>query len=138
MKKNDTTKKLLLDQLGKTPIIEAACQKVGISRMSFYRWKADDATFAQNVEKALRDGQLLMNDLAEGQLISAIKDRNLSAVTYWLRHHHADYKTRVEIEGAVSNIHELSLEQKSLMRQAFKLAGIDVKNNDHEEENPKT
>ncbi|MFH1712444.1 MAG: hypothetical protein ABH846_04400, partial [Patescibacteria group bacterium] len=122
MKKNDATKKLLLEQLRKTPIIEAACQKVGIARMTFYRWKSYDQEFAQRVEKALLDGRLLMNDLAEGQLVSAIKDRNLYAVTYWLKHHHDAYKTRVQIEGAINTVHELSPEQEALMRRAFKLA----------------
>lgn len=136
MKKNTTTKKLLLEQLRKTPIIEAACQKVGISRMTFHRWRVEDKDFAQVVETALLDGRLLMNDLAEGQLISAIKDRDLPAVKYWLRHHHDSYKTRVQIEGAINTIHELSPEQEELMRQAFKLVGINFKADDDEKEKP--
>lgn len=133
MKKNDATKALILEQLRKTPIVEAACHKIGISRMSFYRWKDEDKQFAQDVDQAILDGRSLVNDIAEGQLINAVQDRNLGAVQYWLRHHHKDYKAKVEIEGAVNAIHELSPEQAALMRRAFELAGIDMKDHDHEE-----
>ncbi len=126
MKKTDQTKELLIDQLRKTPIVEAACQKVGISRMSFYRWKNEDKEFAKKVDEALFDGQLLVNDLAESQLIGAVKDRNFQAIAYWLKHHHPSYKTRIEIEGAINTIHELSPEQEKLMRKAFELAGINI------------
>lgn len=137
MKKNEATKKLLLEQLRKSPIKEAACQKTGISRMTLHRWMTEDTAFAQAVEKALLDGRLLMNDLAEGQLVSLIKDRNFAAVAYWLKHNHPSYKTRVEIEGAVNTIHELSPEQEALMRRAFKLAGIDLSYKDNDKEKRK-
>ncbi|MEK7547046.1 MAG: hypothetical protein AAB536_02620 [Patescibacteria group bacterium] len=126
MKKTDQTKTILVDQLRKTPIVEAACQKVGISRMTFYRWRTDDAEFTKKVDDALLDGRLLVNDVAESQLISAVKDRNFPAIAYWLKHHHSSYKTKIEIDGAVNTTHELSLEQRALMRKAFKLAGIEL------------
>lgn len=135
MKKTDATKALLLDQLRKTPIVEAACQKTGISRMTFYRWKADDPAFAKQADGALLEGRMLVNDLAEGQLISAVKDRNLAAVIYWLKNHHTSYKTRIEIEGAVNAVHELSPEQEALMRKAFELAGINLNDQTNEKEN---
>lgn len=134
MKKNDQTKTLILEQLRKTPIVEAACQKVGVSRMTFYRWKDEDKYFAKDVDQALLDGRLLVSDLAESQLISAVKDRNLSAVIYWLKNHHASYKNRVEIEGAVSAVHELSPEQEALMQKAFALAGIHLPDHTNEKE----
>lgn len=126
MTKKDKTKDLIIEQLRKTPIIETVCQKIGISRMTFYRWKQEDTQFAKRVDEALLDGRLLVNDLAESQLINAVKDRNFSAIAYWLRHHHPSYKTRIEIEGAVNTIHELSPEQEDLMRKAFELAGINI------------
>jgi hypothetical protein len=132
MKKKDLIKKALLENLRKTPIIEAACQKAGISRMTFYRWKDTDSKFSQAVDSALFDGRLLVNDLAESQLISAVKDRNFPAIAYWLRHHHPSYKTRIEIEGAINTVHELSPEQEQLMRKAFELAGVNIKDYDKE------
>ena len=43
---------------------------------------------------------------------------------YWLKHHHGDYKTKVQIDGRLETIQELSPEQKLLVEQALKLAGI--------------
>lgn len=124
MKKSDKTKQLILEQLRKTPIIETVCQKIGVSRMSFYRWKQEDKEFAAQIEKALSEGRSLVNDLAESQLISAVRDRNISAIVVWLKHNHPNYKTRVEIAGAISVIEELSPEQKELVQKALELAGI--------------
>lgn len=135
MKKTDQTKSILLDQLRKTPIVEAACQKADISRMTFYRWKNEDEEFAKNVDEAILDGHLLVNDLAESQLIGAVKDRNFQAIAYWLKHHHPSYKTRIEIEGAVNAIHKLSPEQEAVMRKAFELAGINIDDYKSQEEN---
>ncbi len=126
LKKSDELKQAILDQLKKTPIIQIACEKLSISRMSFYRWKTEDEEFARKIDEALLDGQLLVNDLAESQLISAIKDRNMSAVMSWLKHHHPSYRTRVQIEGTVNTIQELSDEQKELVRKALTLAKLNL------------
>jgi ACT domain-containing protein len=130
MKKTKKNKELLLEQLRKTPIIQLACEKTGISRAAFYRWKDQDKNFAKDIEEAILTGCLLINDLAESQLIGAVKDRNLSAITYWLKHHHQSYKTRVEIEGSISAIQELNPEQKALVEKALALANITI--NKHE------
>jgi len=127
MKRSDKNKELFLEQLKKTPIIQIVCEKLGISRASFYRWKAEDAAFAKAVEEATVEGHLLVNDLAESQLIGAVKDRNLTAVMYWLKHHHNSYRNRLEIEGTVNSIQELSPEQKELVRRALELTGIQFK-----------
>lgn len=127
MKKTTQTKEVLLEQLCKTPIVQIACEKLGISRMTFYRWKNDDPDFAKHVEEALLAGRMMVNDLAESQLIGAVKDRNISAIIAWLKHNHPNYKTRVEIEGAVNIIQELPPEEKKLVQEKFKLLyGVDI------------
>lgn len=132
MKKNEQNKQLLLEQLHKNPIVQIACEKTGVSRASFYRWKEEDETFGKAVDEAVSDGRLLINDLAETQLIGAVKDRNFSAIMYWLKHHHPSYKTKVEIEGQVNVIEELSPEQKDLVRKALQLADITLNSNETE------
>lgn len=124
MKKNEETKRLFLEQLKKTPIVQIACEKLSIGRATFYRWKQEDSEFGKSIDAAIFDGRLMVNDLAESQLIGAVKDRDMRAIMYWLKHHHADYKTRIELDGTINTIHELSDEQKELIRQAFILAGI--------------
>ncbi|KKU09060.1 MAG: hypothetical protein UX09_C0005G0016 [Candidatus Uhrbacteria bacterium GW2011_GWE2_45_35] len=132
MKKNNETKMLFLEQLKKTPIVQIACEKLCIGRATFYRWKEEDAEFSRKVDIAIFDGRLMVNDLAESQLIGAVRDRDMRAIMYWLKHHHTDYKTRIELEGTLNTVHELSDEQKELVRQAFVLAGI---TNEYEEDN---
>ena len=133
LKKNEELKGAILEQLRKTPIIQIACEKLNISRMSFYRWKNEDEEFARKIDEALLDGHLLVNDLAESQLISAIKDRNMSAVMSWLKHHHPSYRTKVHIEGTVNTIQELSDEQKELVRKALALAKLNLEDYESKE-----
>ncbi len=113
---------MLLKQLRKTPIVQIACEKLDISRATFYRWKSEDKEFAVAVDEAMRSGQLLINDLAEAQLIGAIKDRNFAAVTYWLKHHHSDYTTTIQIKHALQD-ETLTPEQEAVVREALRLAG---------------
>ncbi|MCX6740984.1 MAG: phBC6A51 family helix-turn-helix protein [Candidatus Parcubacteria bacterium] len=122
IERQDKLKQLLIEEFKRTPITEIACKKAGVSRATLYRWKSSDKEFARQLAEALNEGRQLVNDLAESQLISAIKDRNLSAVMYWLKVHHADYKNRLEIEGTINTIQELSPEQQALVKKALDLA----------------
>jgi hypothetical protein len=118
-------KQLVLEQLKKTPIIQVATEKVGIARSTFYRWKAEDPDFAVDVDEAVDQGVSLMNEYAESMLISAIKDRNLTAVFYWLNHRHPAYETRVKVDGKVKHqMDELTPEQSALVERALKNAGL--------------
>ncbi len=133
MKKSEQTKQLFLEQLKKTPIVQIACEKLGVSRASFYRWRSEDAAFAKQADEATLEGHLLVNDLAESQLIGAVKDRNLQAIMYWLKHHHKDYRNRLEIEGTLNTITELSDEQKELVKKALELTGVKFQPYDQQE-----
>lgn len=130
MKKTEQNKIALLEQLRKTPIVQIACEKLGISRWTFYRWKKEDAEFAKKVDEALLDGRLLVNDLAESQLIGAVKDRNFGAIMYWLKHHHPSYKTKIQIEGELEIIEEMDSEQKELVLRALQLARLTLNNHE--------
>lgn len=92
MKKNNQTQELLLEQLKKTPIVAMSCEKIGISRATYYDWRKKDAAFAKEADKALRDGTALINDAAESQLIAGIKAGNLTSIIFWLKNKHPDYK----------------------------------------------
>ena len=123
--KTTKQKQLVLEQLKKTPIIQVATEKVGIARSTFYRWKAEDSDFAVAVDEAVDQGVSLMNEYAESMLISAIKDRNLTAVFYWLNHRHPAYETRVKVDGRVKHqMDELTPEQSALVERALKNAGL--------------
>lgn len=124
----------LIDQLKKTPIIQLACEKVGIGRATFYRWRKDDEKFAQDTDEALGDGKLLVNDMAESQLMSAIRDQNMTAIIFWLRNNHKQYTNKVEVTASVKNLDQkLTPEQQAVVEQALKLANlIDAESSDKE------
>ena len=106
LKRQDKNKKLLLEQLKATPIVEVACKRVGIGRATYYRWRQEDENFANQADQALQEGSMLINDLAEGQLISAIKDKNLTAIIFWLKTHHQLYTNKVELTGKIKTENE--------------------------------
>jgi ACT domain-containing protein len=130
MKKNDKAKTELLEQLRKTPIIQIACEKLGINRTTLYRWRAENKEFAKAIDEALLEGRLMVNDLAESQLIGAVKDRNITAILAWLKHNHPTYRTRIEIEGSLKVIDELSPEQAEQVRRALALADVTLKSHE--------
>ena len=71
--KSAKSKKLLIEELKKKPIIEGACAKAGVGRTAFYEWKKKDPKFAKAVELALEFGKDFVSDIAEMQLLNAIK-----------------------------------------------------------------
>ena len=118
-------KKKLLAQLAKTPIVEAACKQIGLPRSTYYRWRKEDEAFAEVCDETIELSVGRINDLAESQLINAIKDRNMSAITFWLKHHHKSYETRVRLDAHVEHeVQELTPEQEQLISRALALAGL--------------
>lgn len=115
-------KEQVLEQLKKVPIVQVACSKVGIGRATYYRWRKDDPAFAEATEMALRDGVGVINDMAESQLITEMKEGNLSALTFWLRNRHPAYTTRIEVTGRpVSEAIVITEEQQEIIRRSVAL-----------------
>jgi hypothetical protein len=120
--KSRREKQKLLEELRQIPIIQIACQKLNIGRSSFYRWKKDKK-FAKEVDKAIFEGSLLINDLAESQLISVIKNQNMAGISFWLKNHHPTYANKLQISGGLKNTEEeLTQEQKKIIKEALKIA----------------
>jgi len=122
-KRQSKNKEQLLEILKKTPIVQIACEKAGIGRATYYRWRKEDVEFASASDEALQDGSLLVNDMAESQLMSAIKDKNMTAIIFWLKHHHPAYLTRVEITSG-NHEEKLSPEEQDSVKKALIMAGI--------------
>jgi len=81
----------VVELLKTTPIVQVACQKADICRATYYRWREDDEKFKVDTDQAIKEGIRLINDISESQLISLIKDKNVTSIIYWLKHHHKDY-----------------------------------------------
>lgn len=117
-------KTAVLEQIKKTPIIQIACERMGIGRATFYRWKDKDPVFTKSLEEATREGILLVNDVAESQLMAAIRERNMTAIVFWLKHNHPSYKTKVEITARIQDNYELTTEQRALVEEALRRAAL--------------
>ncbi len=116
---------MLLEQLRKMPIVQIACEKAGVSRATYYRWKKEDEIFAKVAEEALSDGTALVSDMAESQLLSQIRDNNLGAIMYWLKHRNPNYNTKLEVTAKIRMQDEaLTPEQRALIEKAIELSAL--------------
>jgi len=80
-----------LEQIRRVPNISFACEKVGLSRNTVYRWKAEDQRFSKRLEEALPMGTESINDLAESCVIQGIKSGNINAAKIWLENNSRKY-----------------------------------------------
>ncbi len=118
-------KQLLIKQLKKTPIIQVVCEKTGVARATYYRWMKTDEKFAEAAYEAIEQSSALINDLAESQLIAAIRDKNMTAIVWWLKHHHPKYAARIELDAHIHHDkQELTPEQAQVVAQALKLGDL--------------
>ncbi len=118
-KRQNKEKEILLERLKKTPIVQIACEKCGVGRATYYRWRKDDPEFAKMADEALSEGSLLVNDMAESQLLQAIRNQNLGAIIFWLKHHHPSYANKLEVSGKLTEEYHLNPEQEKLMIKAL-------------------
>lgn len=121
MKKN--LKNNFLEELKKVPIIQVACERVGISRQTFYRWKKESKKFSSEIDLSMKEGIAFVNDMSETQLLNLIKEQDYKSISFWLRHRHDAYKQKIEITTK-EEIQELSAEQQKIVKSALELAAI--------------
>lgn len=122
-------KKLLVEQLRKTPIVQVACEKVGVGRATFYRWLKEDSSFAKLADESIAEGNGLISDVAESQLANLIKSGNLAAISFWLKHRHPAYRNKVEVQANVRHQDApLSPEEAEIVAQSLRLALSDSDN----------
>jgi len=119
LKRNKTEQKVVLEQLRKIPIVQIACERSNIGRSTYYRWRREDAKFKKATDEAMQDGEEMINDLSESQLISLIKEKNFPAIQLWLRQHHPKYRNKVEVTTRTEEDEQLTPEEAKLVRNAL-------------------
>ena len=80
-----------LEQLKTIPNISLACEKVGLSRNTIYRWCNEDPDFKDRLDVAIDSGTDSINDLAGSKLVGLINAGNLNAIKYWLDNNKKTY-----------------------------------------------
>lgn len=122
-------KTLLLEHLKKMPIVHIACDKASVGRATYYRWRKEDAEFRKLADAAISEGEAIITDMSESQLISLIKDKKFPALQLWLRTHHPKYTNKVEIIDHSIASDKLSPEQEGFVRDALKLIQLGAAQN---------
>jgi hypothetical protein len=82
--KGSNIRKLFLEELGKTGIIQQACEKVGISRQTIHRWAKLEPEFREEMKEAIYDGDSRTNDMTVSKLLTKIKDGDMQAIRFQL------------------------------------------------------
>ncbi len=126
-KRQKKEKETIIENLKRMPIIEIACNKSGVSRATYYRWKEQDVTFSQAVDKAQEEGEALIRDVAVSKIIKGINDDNLTAAMYWLNHRDPRFSNKVEISTTTKPQETLSPEQEEAVKKALALTGLSEK-----------
>lgn len=125
LKRNKVEQKVVLEQLRKIPIVQIACERSNIGRSTYYRWRRDDAKFKKATDEAMQDGEEMINDLSESQLITLIKEKNFPAIQLWLRQHHPKYRNKVELTTKTAEEEALTPQEEKMVREALGLTTID-------------
>jgi predicted ArsR family transcriptional regulator len=125
--KDQKQKSALLENLKKNPIVQVCCERSGVSRPTYYRWRQQDKKFAKEADEALREGVLFINDIAESQLLASIKDKNITSIIYWLKNRHPSYAEKMIISGKVETTSGLTSNQKAMIKKALKLSALSNK-----------
>lgn len=91
VERQDKLKDVFIENIKKTPIIQLACSKAGISRATFYRWSKEDENFYKKYLEAESEGREYLSDAMESILIQQAKAGNMTAIIFYLKYNHPKY-----------------------------------------------
>ncbi|MFA6430452.1 MAG: hypothetical protein WC229_00980 [Candidatus Paceibacterota bacterium] len=89
---SDNTKQKLLKELEKSGNVYVSCIRVNVERSTFYRWKSENKVFRENANRAINRGKENGSDIAEHSLMQLVKEKDMSAIKYYLGHNSPRYK----------------------------------------------
>lgn len=90
--KGRRARKKVLEYLRETGIVQLACEKAGISRQTFYRWKQEDSIFEKAAQDAIDTGVSRINDIAVSNVVRGISQHDKDYTKYWLNHRHPEFR----------------------------------------------
>ena len=120
-------KQALIEQLKRLPIREVAYDKVGITRMTVSRWRKKSKTFENEMDAAMNEGREFINDLAESQVITLIRQGEIKALRLCLQHNSARYANKLELSGTIATKElPMTKEEKAIRMQALKHSSLSL------------
>lgn len=96
MKKHRVRDKFI-KELQRTPIIQVACDKMGISRQTYYRWYNEDSDFMDKVNLSISQGEGVVNDVAKSNILRGIQNGDKKDSKFWLTHRDHDFRKPFKI-----------------------------------------
>jgi hypothetical protein len=125
----------MLEQLPKYPIVQIACERVGIGRSTYYEWR-ENPEFKKASDAALQAGTSFINDLAESKVILGIQNDNVTFTIFWLKHRHDSYmevlRHRHKHMHQIIENKGIDPEQAALIRRAMGNFATKLKKNEDE------
>jgi len=101
-RKREQMKKIFLDYWAKSMgVVSATCEKVGISRETFYNWMKEDKVFAKKITDLTMEKNTIAEDLLWGK-VTIKKDG--ACIRYYLDRKHPGYKPKVVNEMVAGDI----------------------------------
>lgn len=85
-------------------IITSACAMTGIDRSTYYDWIDNDPEFKDKVLKLGRE----QIDYVHDKLLAGIVDDNITAIIFYLKNKHPDYRQKLELSGEVTQTKKYS------------------------------
>jgi len=82
----------LLKEIEKFGNVYLSCQKIGIDKATYYRWKENDEEFKKRAERAEEIGRENIGEVAEYSLLQNIKEKNQRAIEFALVNVSKKYK----------------------------------------------
>lgn len=121
-KATPSLKQKLVDTLETVPIFTAACDKLGIPRSTYYKWRQLDEKFARAADNAIVRGRIAVNGMAKTMLLKKMREGNMTAIIFWLKHNDPDFNPKITIE--MKSDERYTKEELKLLATALKHMGF--------------
>ena len=125
---DDELKNKLVGEIAKSGNVYFSCNRVGIGKSSYYRWKKEDPEFNRSAELAVREGIENNCDVAEHALMLKIKDKDINAIKYQLSHNSPRYMPKhnktVRIEHVVKRQEVIATKNKDVFDDILEEIGL--------------
>lgn len=118
------SKEEMLANLTKLPIVQVSCERTGIARATYYKWRKEDSGFSRLADRAIEAGALHINDLAESKLIKRVNEENMTAIIYWLKNRHPSYSDKMLHYHEHHSARKFTREEVTEVAKAFANIGL--------------